>query len=514
MRGVGRLTALALALACSGCSGRVAQEAFRSAKPAGRAPRIRPDYAGTVLPPNIAPTNFAVEEPGTRYVVRVEAGQSALDIVSRGPKVIIPIGGWRRLLAANRGQELRFTVYARAQHGSWSRYEPIANRIADEPIDRCLVYRQIDPAYNYWKDIAIRERDLESYHDRVLLPSKLISTGCINCHSAPPGRPDALTIGLRSQEHGAGTVLLMGGRARKLSTKFGYTAWHPSRRIIMFSDNEVRQFFHTARPEVRDVLDVSSDLAYVDLAARVVKTQPAFSRPDQLETYPTWSPDGKWLYYSSAPCPPRDPGVFPPPDYATSRYSLMRISYDLASDAWGKPETVLSADKTGRSLLLARVSPNGRFVLFCACDYGCFPIYQPSSDLWLMDLTTRAYRRLSISSPRSESWHSWSSNSRWIAFSSKRRDGLFTRTYISYVDPEGRVSKPFILPQRDPTAYDSLLKTYSVPELMPASVPTTPRQLAMAVRAPTPEKLRDERPKPAAAQSAGPPADVPWRQAR
>ena len=31
-----------------------------------RPPRIRPDYSGSVIPPNVAPLNFAVREPGTR----------------------------------------------------------------------------------------------------------------------------------------------------------------------------------------------------------------------------------------------------------------------------------------------------------------------------------------------------------------------------------------------------------------------------------------------------------------
>jgi hypothetical protein len=117
------------------------------------------------------------------------------------------------------------------------------------------------------------------------------------------------------------------------------------------------------------------------------------------------------------------------------------------------------------------------------CDYGCFPIYQPSSDLYLMDLATREYRRLDINSEYSESWHSWSSNNRWIAFSSKRQGGLFTRTYLSYVDEEGRAHKPFVLPQRDPTYYQSLLKTYSVPELATDRVKVSRASLARAARA-------------------------------
>jgi hypothetical protein len=60
---------------------------------------------------------------------------------------------------------------------------------------------------------------------------------------------------------------------------------------------------------------------------------------------------------------------------------------------------------------------------------------------------------------------------------------LFTRTYFSYVDEGGTVHKPFVLPQQDPAGYDSLLETYSVPELVTGPVPAGSSSLARAARA-------------------------------
>jgi hypothetical protein len=99
-----------------------------------------------------------------------------------------------------------------------------------------------------------------------------------------------------------------------------------------------------------------------------------------------------------------------------------------------------------------------------------------------MELATGKYRKLDINSDLSESWHSFSSNSRWLAFSSKRQGGLFTRTYLSYIDDKGNAFKPFIMPQKDPCFYDSFLKTYSVPELISTEVTVSHRNLARAVR--------------------------------
>jgi len=83
-----------------------------------------------------------------------------------------------------------------------------------------------------------------------------------------------------------------------------------------------------------------------------------------------------------------------------------------------------------------------------------------------MDLKSRKYRRLTCNSAQSDSWHCWSSNSRWIVFSSKRDNGWLARPYFSYIDANGREHKPFVLPQKDPAFYDTWLKTYNVPELV------------------------------------------------
>ena len=114
-------------------------------------------------------------------------------------------------------------------------------------------------------------------------------------------------------------------------------------------------------------------------------------------------------------------------------------------------------------------------------QYGSFPVYQSSSDLYMMDLRNRRQWRLEINSDRSDSWHCWSSNSRWIVFASKRRDGLFGRLYFSYVEGDGSVHKPFLLPQQDPAFYDSFLENFNVPELIRSAVLADQRALLEAI---------------------------------
>jgi len=472
-------------------------------------PTIKPDYSETVIPANIAPLNFMVLEPGAKYVVKIHsANEKPIDLLSKTGKITIPAARWNSMLRANRGQKLFFDVYVKSGNGLWSRYETIANTIAREDIDGYLVYRLMKPIHNWWRTIGIYQRSLGGYDKSVVLHGESFSNGCLNCHTFLNNEPNYMTIGIRSATYGSATLFAENERVHKIGAKWGYAAWHPSGLLVAYSMNKVRQFFHRTTTDVRDVIDLDSALSYYVVADRTIRSNPGIADKNRLESYPTWSPDGKYLYFCSAPILWTDRDTVPPRRYKEVKYDLRRISYDVETDRWGEPETVLSAEQTRLSILVPRFTPDGRFMIFCMCEYGCFPIYQVSSDLYLMDMQTGDYRKLAINSGFSESWHSFSSNSRWMAFSSKRRDGLFTRTYFSYIDEDGKAHKPFILPQKDPTYYDSLLQTYSVPELIKSPVKAGPRALARAVR--QAEKIEVDIPLTGATTKAG--SSEPWQQ--
>ena len=486
-----------------------------------RPPKIHPDYCETVIPPNIAPMNFLVEESGSQYCVKIHSKKGrAIQIFSRSPKIMIPQKRWGELLNANHGEQLNFDVFVKtanppATTTQWNRFSSITNQIANEDIDGFLVYRRIHPGHGFWRKMGIYQRDLHRFDESLILDNDHFKGGCLNCHTFCNNRTDKMFIGIRSALYGSSVLLIEDGDVNKIGTKFGYTSWHPSGRVAAYSINKVHQFFHTAASEVRDVIDIDSLLAYYIVDSKTIKTSPQISKKDRLETYPAWSADGRYLYFCSAPLTWSDRNIIPG-NFNEIKYDLVRISYDIESDTWGEPETVLSAQETGLSILLPRISPDGRWLLFCMCNYGCFPVYQESSDLYIIDLEAAQrtgkyeYRRLEINSDKSESWHSWSSNGRWIAFSSKRQSGVFTRTYISYVDRQGKVYNPLLLPQKDPNYYDSCLWTYSVPELIQEPVRITKETLGRVVR--SPRKIQGQIPVTMATPKAGslPEATEPW----
>ncbi len=487
-----------------------------------RLPNIRPDYCGVTLPANIAPLNFLIEEEGTGYFVRLSADQGEpIEIASKTQDIVIPHKPWRRLLEKNRGGSLKFDVFVKPTSSGggshhWRRFATITNTIAREDIDGHIVYRRIRPGHATWRDIGLYQRNLRSFDEKTILTNKYFKDGCLNCHAFCNHRTDTMSIAIRSGLYSSPALVIDDNRINKVATKFGYSSWHPSGKLVTFSVNRVHQVFHSAAGEIRDVFDSDSVISYYRTEAKSLGTAPPLSRKDRLETYPAWSPDGRYLYFCSAPVTWEDTNAVAA-QLDQVKYDLVRVPYDIDTDTWGSLETVLSAAETGQSLVLPRVSPDGRWLLFARCDYGCFPVYRQSSDLCLLDLaaferTGRAEcRRLDANSDFSESWHSFSSNGRWIAFSSKRLGHIFTRTYLAYLDEQGHTHKPILMPQKNPRFYDSCLWTFSVPELVTEPVRLKKAQLAQAIR--SDEGVPVTMPITMATPQAGE-TDHPWQSLR
>jgi hypothetical protein len=456
-----------------------------------RPARIYPDYSSAVIPPNIAPLNFMVQEQGVYYFVRVYSDKGRpIEVFSPSPKIMIPENAWHKLLNDNRSGQLRFDVYVKTS-GQWHKYQTINNSIAKEDIDSYLVYRRMHPTHLHIGGLmGIYQRNLSSFDEKNVIDNRNLSVNCVNCHAFCRNRPDKVLMGVREYDNKKGVTLLVDGdKVSKIEAKFGYTSWHPSGRMAAYSINNLPMFFHTARNEVRDTFDITSAIAYYDGNTRAVKTNKFISRKEYLETWPVWSADGRYLYFCTAPIGwDTKSELFPPNGFEKVKYDLVRIGYDIESDKWGEIETVLSAKDAGKSIAMPRVSPNGRWLTFCIIDYGFFPTWQNESDIFIMDLNSTdnkgkyEYRKMEINSDKSESWHSWSSNSRWVAFSSKKEQGVFTRCYLSYVDENGKAYKPLLLPQKDPAYYGSCLEAFNTPELVTGPIAITGERLLGIVR--------------------------------
>jgi Tol biopolymer transport system component len=228
---------------------------------------------------------------------------------------------------------------------------------------------------------------------------------------------------------------------------------------------------------------MASDLVVFDTETNTVFTDSLMCSENSFETFPEWSPDGKYLYFCSAPARPM------PDEYESLRYDLLRISFDISTRRFGnRVDTLVSSTRSKKSVALPRVSPDNKYIVFCMSNFGTFPIWHRENDLYLMNLETAKITNLTtINSNQSDSYHSWSANGRWLAFGSRRMDGTYTRPYICYFDTEGHAYTPFLLPQKIPEHYDFLTKSYNIPEFITGKVSVSPNEFTKAAKGKTVE---------------------------
>lgn len=433
-----------------------------------RLPVIFPDYAGIVIPPNIAPLNFIIKEKGEAFIAKISAnGEDPLLVESSSGVIDIDIQDWHKLLEKAKGREIQVEVFARDSGGKLQKFKTITNQVAQEPLDSHMAYRLINTGYVMWSAIGIYQRNLENFDESAIIDNKTIDNTCINCHSFSKNNPQSMMVHVRSNH--AGSVFYADGKLKKISTKTKYTLaqgaypnWHPDGNHVAMSVNTISQRFFSKDIRI-EVSDAASDLIVYDVEKNRVTTSPKVSTSSR-ENLPVWAPDGKTLYFISAP---------QVTDYESeykAKYELMRIPFDVETNTWGEVDTVISSRQTGRSISFPKISPDGKYLMFTMSDYGYFTIHHPDADLFLLDLQSGQYKKMEVNSAQTDSYHCWSSSGRWFVFSSKRLDELFTRPFFCYFGPDGKVSKPFVLPQKDPLFYDSFLKNYNIPELITGPV--------------------------------------------
>jgi len=454
----------------------------KDASATDRLPLIKPDYTGITVPSNIAPLNFELNDSSSSCMVVVSGGREKKEFSFNTNKVIFPERKWKKMLLESRGRDLEIAVTGYGKQKS-TKYKPFAISVSEYPVDEYLVYRKIMPGFQNWNQMGIYQRSMSDFRVGTIIDSRIMPGTCMNCHSFAQNDPSSMLFHLR--ESLPGTVLVQNGNIRKINTKTGrmfgnaaFPFWHPSRKYIAFSVNKVNQVFHAAGPYRAAALDLRSDIFIYDIEKNEMTTSKALSAPGKFESFPCFSPDGRTLYFCSAD------SLQLPQKFKKVKYSLCSVSFDPATGAIGeKADTLISGPAIGKSIAIPRVSPDGRFLMFVMADYGCFPSYNPEADLYLLDLRTGKYKALDrVNSDDVDSYFSWSSDSKWVVFTSRRGDRLYAKPYFFMIDDNGNTSKPFLLPQKDPDFYDEYLFSFNVPELVKSKVLIDPYKVRDLVR--------------------------------
>ena len=444
-------------------------ETVSDAKQENVKPQIYPDYLGVTIPVNIAPLNFCMADEKALLIDAVITDRHGHSLHSQGEESVdFDIDDWHTLLGQNRGDSLSVTVSAKYEDG-WHTYRPFSVCISPDSIDYGICYRLIEPGYEVWSKMGIYERDLSSFDERPLIENTQFE-GCVNCHSFNRGNSADMSLHIRGP-HGATLLRHDNSPFVAYNTKTDqtlglcvYPYWHPSGRYIAYSTNTTRQLFHSADPKRIEVFDEASDIQVYDVEKNELLLSRILKQDSIYETFPIFSADGRSLYFCAAKALPEGNHALD-----SIRYNLCRIDFDPATGSFGNQiEMIIDAASQHKSVSFPRPSYDGRFLCYTLSDYGQFSIWHHEADLYLLDLATGESRPMTgANSGDTESFHNWSTNSRWLVVSSRRDDGLFTRPYFCHVDAKGVVSKAFMLPQRNPRRfYRDRFLSFNVPEFI------------------------------------------------
>ena len=429
-------------------------------------PVIYPDYVDVTIPVGIAPLNFAMADDSVTTVDVMVTGAQGGSLHVNGDYADFDLEEWHTLLMQNRGAKLSFTVCAE-KGGQWIQYRDFTVTISNQPLEEWgVTYRRIAPSFEIYSKMGLYQRDLSNFDEEALISNVQMNGMCVNCHTANQTNPDQYVFHIRG-EHGAtaihrnGKIEMIQAKNEQLGGAMVYPGWHPGGRYCAFSTNKTSQMFHTASIQRIDVYDASSDVFVYDTQTHTILQDTLIMKKYWAENSPNFSPDGKWLYFTTAR------RQIYPTDYDKEKYSLCRVSFDAETGHIGaEVDTLVTTAKTGKSVSWPRASYDGRFLMYAEADYGYFTVWHPEAELWLYDLKNGTTRRMDeVNSDRSESLHAWSKNSHWFLFTSRRDDGLYTRLYFAGIDTTGRATKPFMLPQRNPKEYyRRLMYSYNTPD--------------------------------------------------
>ena len=431
-------------------------------------PPVYPDYCDVTIPENIAPLNFLLR--ADCEAIEVKAGD--ITINTKGNEVTFDLDEWKTLMTQNAGSEISVTITALID-GRWIEYKPFTWQVVKDRVDPYLTYRLIEPDYEIWNNVQIQQRCVENFDVNAIGHYEQLENRCMNCHTYANQDPQLSMMYVRGPNGGA--ILNRNGKLSKLnipgSVYFGFS---PTGRYITYSTQKIIPAFHSLASKRLEVYDATSNVYVADMQEHRIISSPLLCDSLKFETFPTFSPDGKYIYYCSADT------ISLPQNIRSLQYSLVRIPFDESTGTIGSQVDTLFCQ---RSVCHPRISPDGRYILYTVADYGTFPIWHPEADLQMMNLETGSIDSLAIvNSQKSDTYHSWSSNSRWFVFASKRDDGLYGKPYFCYVDKDGKAHKPFCLPQQYPSFYDHNLKSFNAPELGKGKVPFDVDDVAKAMK--------------------------------
>jgi tetratricopeptide (TPR) repeat protein len=449
-----------------------------AAETAGRL-RITYPLDETLFPPeSVAPTfvweDTASGADGWNVLVRDASGSDVATASVDEPRWQPSEDTWKRIKQQSIERDAELAV-ARASHTNGAA-APASTRVrfrtSKDRVNDSLFYREVplpfltavrDPALIRWRFGTI---DSESGPPIVLQNLPV----CGNCHSFAD---NGSTLGLDvdyGNDKGAYAIMSVSKQMvmndEKIITWADYeradgeitfgllSRVSPSGRYVISTVKDRSVF--VAIPDImysQLFFPIKGILVVYDRETETYAALPGADDPQYVQSNAVWSPDGKYIVFArakayhaehleqknSALVDEKDVPEFTV-DKKPFRYDLYRIPFNDGKGGTAEPLEGASGD--GMSNFFPKYSPDGKWIVFCKAN--SYMLLQPDSELYIIPAEGGVAKRLRYNTARMNSWHSWSSNSRWLVFSSKVNTA-YTQLFLTHIDENGNDSPPVLL---------------------------------------------------------------------
>jgi len=371
--------------------------------------------------------------PADAFMIELRSGRVGLDVVLKGTSWRPESGEFEPFLAR---RDVVFTVY-QLTGGKTVRSEPVRLVVAERPLLQRVAFRVVQPLFNPTLPNALMafvpgERALQTVLE--------LDGTCVGCHAYAAG---AAFLNLKQ---GGERRLVVARRAGKsVETRgrnlgpFSFLAPSPDGEHAVYVNAPVGDLaLKQTAVEPFDYPYRSGDIFVLDLRTGRTAPLPGAAEPGVVEDMPSFSPDGRRVIFSRS--------TFDASEGTGRVPSMELVEVPFNGGMGGAATPVAGASGSGTWHYFARYSPDGKWISFCRGDASHGVYARRSSDIWLLPAAGGTPRRLRLNAEGAmDSWHSWSSDSHWLAFSSNREGTGMTALDLAYVDDDGNDSPPIKL---------------------------------------------------------------------